>query len=168
MHSANTRFSNLLRSPWVSPLRLPRMSSAILLCLLLTPTILWAQPFRFMDEAGNLHWADSIDEVPFRYRNQILVPTPVPTYKRGRPPPPKKTKRPKPTKKPRLSLHEKQATKRALIAQPQVQQQGSDGGSNDASVASTPVPVPNPAAVRADVAFTGAEAGSGLVVVRRP
>lgn len=168
MRSANIRFNSLLRSPWVSPLRLPRLSSAILLCLLLLPTTLSAQPFRFMDEAGNLHWADSIEEVPFRYRNQILVPTPVPTYKRGRPPPPKKTKRPKPTKKPRLSLHEKQATKRALMAQPQVQQQAPDGGGENASAASTPVPAPNPAAVRADVAFTGAEAESGLVVVRRP
>lgn len=165
MRSANIRFNSLLRSPWVSPLRLPRLSSAILLCLLLLPTTLSAQPFRFMDEAGNLHWADSIEEVPFRYRNQILVPTPVPTYKRGRPPPPKKTKRPKPTKKPRLSLHEKQATKRALTPQPQVQQPGT---SPNQSPLSSPAPVPNPAAIRADVAFTGAEAESGLVVVRRP
>jgi hypothetical protein len=168
MHSAHTRFSDSRGSPWVSFSRFPRACLALLLCLLLLPTTLLAQPFRFMDEAGNLHWADSIDEVPHRYRNQILVPTPVPTFKRGRPPPPKKTKRPRPTKKPRLSLHEKQATKRALMAQPQVQPQSPDGNAANSVPGSTPVPAPNPAAVRADVAFTGAEAESGLVIIRRP
>lgn len=37
-----------------------------------------AQPFRYMDSSGNLFWVDRIEDIPMRYRNQVLAPTPVP------------------------------------------------------------------------------------------
>jgi hypothetical protein len=57
-----------------------------------------AQSLRYMDESGQLHFVDSIYQVPPRYRNQVLVPTPVPTGKARivRP-----TPKPRPTKTPR-------------------------------------------------------------------
>lgn len=30
-----------------------------------------------MDESGNIFWADSVREVPAKYRHQLLKPTPV-------------------------------------------------------------------------------------------
>lgn len=35
-----------------------------------------AQTYRYMDDAGNLHWADSVSQVPARYRSQVVAPTP--------------------------------------------------------------------------------------------
>jgi hypothetical protein len=81
-----------------------------LLLLLHAPLAAQGQSFRYMDEAGQLHWVDSIQEVPRRYLNQVLAPTPVPTWKNGRPPKqpkPVKTKKPKPTPKPRKRPPEK-------------------------------------------------------------
>lgn len=46
------------------------------LSLLTFNTISEAQSYRYMDDAGNIHWVDSIKEVPSRYRSQVVVPTP--------------------------------------------------------------------------------------------
>ena len=68
-----------------------------------------AQAFRYMDESGNIHFVDSISEVPPRYRNQVLAPTPAPTGKARRTPKPKPTKKPKAVKtaKPKKTLRAK-------------------------------------------------------------
>ncbi|RIL01816.1 MAG: hypothetical protein DCC75_13485 [Proteobacteria bacterium] len=36
-----------------------------------------------MDQAGNILYADSVSLIPPQYRNQVLKPTPQPTYKPG-------------------------------------------------------------------------------------
>ena len=41
-----------------------------------------AQSLRYMDSSGNLHFADSIKEVPKQYREQIYPPTPTPVLTR--------------------------------------------------------------------------------------
>ena len=43
-----------------------------------------AERYRYIDSSGNIRWADSILQVPQRYREQVTQPTPVPdekTYK---------------------------------------------------------------------------------------
>ncbi|MEY4701447.1 MAG: hypothetical protein RL326_1634 [Pseudomonadota bacterium] len=40
------------------------------------------QSLRYMDSSGNLHFADSIKEVPKQYREQIYPPTPTPVLNR--------------------------------------------------------------------------------------
>jgi hypothetical protein len=60
-----------------------------------------AQSIRYMDESGQLHFVDSLYQVPMKYRDQVVAPTPVPTGKprRVRPTPtPKPTKTPRPPK----------------------------------------------------------------------
>lgn len=37
-----------------------------------------AERFRYMDSSGNIRFADSIDQVPRQYRQQIYPPTPTP------------------------------------------------------------------------------------------
>jgi hypothetical protein len=37
-----------------------------------------AQRYRYMDDAGNIRFVDSLSEVPVRYREQINPPTPTP------------------------------------------------------------------------------------------
>jgi len=37
-----------------------------------------AQRVRYMDSAGNIHFVDSIKQVPEKYRTQVATPTPVP------------------------------------------------------------------------------------------
>jgi len=55
----------------------------LLVCLLTAALLLreysLAQSFRYMDESGNLHWVDSIEQIPPRYRSQVLLPTPYVT-----------------------------------------------------------------------------------------
>lgn len=70
-----------------------------------------AQPFRYIDEAGNILWADSISDVPMQYRSQVIKPTAPPVYspwqyrqmmkKKRKTPTPRPTRAPKPTKTPR-------------------------------------------------------------------
>lgn len=44
---------------------------------LLTMTIVVeAQTYRYIDDAGNIHWVESINKVPSRYRSQVVMPTP--------------------------------------------------------------------------------------------
>jgi hypothetical protein len=43
-----------------------------------------AERYRYIDSSGNIRWADSILQVPQRYRDQVTQPTPAPdekTYK---------------------------------------------------------------------------------------
>jgi hypothetical protein len=42
----------------------------------------YSQSLRYMDSSGNLHFADSIKDVPKQYREQIYPPTPTPTLTR--------------------------------------------------------------------------------------
>ncbi len=37
-----------------------------------------AQQYRYMDEAGNIHFVDSVSQVPPRYREQVAPSTPTP------------------------------------------------------------------------------------------
>lgn len=37
-----------------------------------------AERFRYMDSSGNIRFADSLDQVPRQYRQQIYPPTPTP------------------------------------------------------------------------------------------
>ena len=73
----------------------------LFLVLLLFPLQSGAQPFRYIDEAGNIIFVDRLNQIPPRYRDQVLKPTPVPIYPKGyHTPRPTATPRPTPTKKP--------------------------------------------------------------------
>lgn len=37
-----------------------------------------AQQFRYMDHSGNIHFVESLNDVPRQYRHQIVPPTPTP------------------------------------------------------------------------------------------
>ncbi len=37
-----------------------------------------SQQFRYMDNSGNIHFVESINDVPRQYRHQIVPPTPTP------------------------------------------------------------------------------------------
>lgn len=89
-------------------------ASVLLLALLVVSLImtgaLEAQQLRYMDESGNLHFVDRLDQVPPKYRDQVLKPTPTPSEEQIREmkrrkhhirptPKPKPTKKPKPTRK---------------------------------------------------------------------
>jgi type IV secretory pathway VirB10-like protein len=41
-----------------------------------------AQRFRYIDNSGNIHFVDSLSQVPERYMNQVVPPTPTPVYDR--------------------------------------------------------------------------------------
>lgn len=49
------------------------MKSLILFILLLvSPALALAEGFKYEDEAGNIYFADTIAEIPMRYRNQVI------------------------------------------------------------------------------------------------
>lgn len=39
-----------------------------------------ADQYRYMDSSGNIYFVDSINQVPSRYREQVIPPTPAPVY----------------------------------------------------------------------------------------
>jgi hypothetical protein len=41
-----------------------------------------AQQVRYMDSSGNIHFVDNASQVPMRYREQVMTPTPVPVLDR--------------------------------------------------------------------------------------
>jgi hypothetical protein len=41
-----------------------------------------AEQYRYMDSSGNIYFVDSINQVPPRYREQVIPPTPAPVYDR--------------------------------------------------------------------------------------
>jgi hypothetical protein len=41
-----------------------------------------AQQVRYMDSSGNIHFVDRLSEVPPRYREQVVPPTPTPVLDR--------------------------------------------------------------------------------------
>jgi hypothetical protein len=41
-----------------------------------------ADQLRYMDSSGNIIFVDSLNQVPTRYRDQVVPPTPVPAYDR--------------------------------------------------------------------------------------
>jgi|GEM_PF-6440785 len=45
--------------------------------VLLIPSVLLAQAVNFLDESGNVHFADSVSQVPLRYQNQVIKKRPV-------------------------------------------------------------------------------------------
>lgn len=53
---------------------------AVFLCLLLVslPFNAEAQRYRYMDSSGNIHFVDSLGDVPRQYRQQLVAPTPTP------------------------------------------------------------------------------------------
>jgi hypothetical protein len=54
----------------------------VLVNLALFPAPASAQQFRYMDSSGNIHFVDSVYQVPQRYREQVITPTPVPVLDR--------------------------------------------------------------------------------------
>lgn len=38
----------------------------------------YAQHYRYMDSSGNIHFVDSLSDVPRQYREQLVPPTPTP------------------------------------------------------------------------------------------
>jgi hypothetical protein len=52
----------------------------------------YAQGFNYIDESGNIFFVDRLDQVPPRYQNQFVTPTPIPVDRHGRPIVPKKSK----------------------------------------------------------------------------
>jgi hypothetical protein len=38
----------------------------------------YAQSYRYMDSSGNIHFVDSLSDVPRQYREQLVPPTPTP------------------------------------------------------------------------------------------
>ena len=51
--------------------------------MILLASIAHAQELRFIDESGNIHWVERLEEVPPRYRNQVVPPTPAPQLLKG-------------------------------------------------------------------------------------
>ena len=50
----------------------------ILIALLLVSAVpCYAQSFNYIDEAGTVHFVESLSEVPPRYRDQVVPPTPI-------------------------------------------------------------------------------------------
>jgi len=45
--------------------------------VLFIPSVLLAQAVNFLDESGNVHFADSVSQVPQRYQNQVIKKKPV-------------------------------------------------------------------------------------------
>jgi hydroxymethylpyrimidine pyrophosphatase-like HAD family hydrolase len=43
----------------------------------------FAQSYRYIDDAGNILWVDSLEQVPLRYRNQLMKPTPAQEFGSG-------------------------------------------------------------------------------------
>ena len=72
------------------------LAVTLLAAILLAREYSAAQSFRYMDESGNLHWVDSLDQIPPRYRSQVLMPTPYVTLSAEE----KKRRQPTPTKRP--------------------------------------------------------------------
>ncbi|MCS6893461.1 MAG: hypothetical protein NZO16_02675 [Deltaproteobacteria bacterium] len=83
-----------------------------------------SQSLSYIDEAGNIHFVESLSEVPAKYRNQILKPTPPPTLskkelrrlqKLKKKPTPKqavrKSRTPKPPRTPRGKKNKQTPTK---------------------------------------------------------
>lgn len=58
------------------------MSASVCLTLMGFVEASYSQSLRYMDSSGNLHFADSIQEVPKQYREQIYPPTPTPVLTR--------------------------------------------------------------------------------------
>ena len=77
------------------------LAIGVLVVLLLVREYSSAQSFRYMDESGNLHWVDSIDQIPQRYRSQVLVPTPYVTLSQEERQRRNATPTPRPTSTPR-------------------------------------------------------------------
>jgi|GEM_PF-2400839 len=65
------------------------LCSALLFAI---PNIALSQAVNYIDESGNIYFADSIRDVPHRYRSQLITPTPWPLDKRGKPIVPKKSR----------------------------------------------------------------------------
>ncbi|MBI4590896.1 MAG: zf-TFIIB domain-containing protein [Candidatus Rokubacteria bacterium] len=70
------------------------MLAALLLILALLPTLAQAQIYRWMDDAGAVHYSQGLDSVPERYRSQAQSldlgpprPAPAPAERRPSPPP---------------------------------------------------------------------------------
>lgn len=76
----------------------------IFLCIIGFINSSFAQSIRYIDDSGNIHFVDSLFQVPQKYKTQVLAPTPIPTGKaRFHPTPrPTPTRRSTPTPKSKL------------------------------------------------------------------
>jgi uncharacterized protein YPO0396 len=52
--------------------------SLVALFLGLSSSVAYAQQYRYMDEAGTIHFVDSLAQVPARYKEQVAPSTPTP------------------------------------------------------------------------------------------
>lgn len=89
---------------------------AVLLCSTFSVQmdLVEGQSYRYIDESGNIFFVDRIDQIPPKYRYQVLPPTPIPDprykpkqIKPTRTPKPKRTRKVKPTKTPKTPKEKK-------------------------------------------------------------
>ena len=55
-----------------------RVAAILTALLIATPFEVQAQRYRYMDSSGNIHFVDSLADVPRQYREQLVPPTPTP------------------------------------------------------------------------------------------
>jgi hypothetical protein len=55
-----------------------RVTFILSACLFASPFDAQAQRYRYMDSSGNIHFVDSLGDVPRQYRQQLVAPTPTP------------------------------------------------------------------------------------------
>jgi len=54
-----------------------RLLAVLGFSLLFTPLILVSQGYSYIDEAGNIHFVERLDQIPSRYKHQVLKPSPT-------------------------------------------------------------------------------------------
>lgn len=58
-------------------LRLWAGAAILVVCLITVPRETTAQSLNYVDEGGNIHFADTINDVPMQYRHQLIPPQPT-------------------------------------------------------------------------------------------
>jgi len=59
-------------------MRLGRIISVVVVTTCLGGGVARAEQLRYMDTSGNIHFVDTLAEVPKKYRDQVIPPTPAP------------------------------------------------------------------------------------------
>lgn len=58
--------------------RVAAVSLVVITVVVLFAADVSAQQYRYMDSSGNIHFVDSLGDVPRQYREQLVPPTPTP------------------------------------------------------------------------------------------
>lgn len=73
------RDDRALGSGYITPMkRFLSLSLVVFALTLLFTSESHAQRYRYMDSSGNIHFVDSLGDIPREYREQIVPPTPTP------------------------------------------------------------------------------------------